>query len=205
MLFTAAHALGVVLVNAIPLAGVLWFGWNVFEVLILFWVENVAIGVAHTARLAISTRTNGEPSGFSTTSFFAMHYGLFTFVHGVFVIILFGVLGDGFRNISVAFLGPVIAIVLWQAIFLVIDTIRTERFLGRKPSDMMLEPYPRVLALHITVLAGAWLIAELGAPIWALAILVGVKTLCDLVLGLVFAPGGRTPREVVAELRKQRP
>lgn len=180
MVFVIARFLGIVAVNAIPLVGVVWFGWNVFEVLILYWFENVAVGLAHTARLAISTRTNGETSAFSTTWFFAMHYGLFTFVHGVFVIVLFGVLGDGLRQFSAGIAGPAFAILAWQAILLVIDTLRTEQFRGHPPGDMMFEPYPRVFALHLTVLAGGWLIGELGAPVWTLAILVGVKTLGDL-------------------------
>jgi hypothetical protein len=204
MLFSAAHALGILLVNAIPLAGVLWFGWNVFEVLFLYWVENVAIGVAHTVRLAVSTRTNGESSAFSTTWFFAMHYGMFTLVHGVFVVVLFGVLGDGLRQLSAGFAGPVLAIIAWQAILLVIDTQRTDRFRGRPPGDMMFEPYPRVFALHLTVLAGGWLIGELGAPVWALAILVGVKTLFDLgVVALDTLRAGESAGTIAA-LRKRR-
>jgi hypothetical protein len=201
-MIAVAHLLGIVAVNAIPLAGVLWFGWNVFEVLFLYWFENVAIGVAHTARLAISTRTNGGRS-LSTTWFFAMHYGMFTFVHGIFVIVLFGIVEGGLWQLSAGFIGPVIAIIAWQAILLFIDVIRTNRFRGRSPDDMMFEPYPRVFALHITVLAGGWLIGELGAPVWALAILVAVKTIGDLAAGLLFAPGGRTPGEIVAALRKR--
>ncbi len=203
MIFAFAHLLGIVLTNLIPLAGVLWFGWDVFAVLILYWVENVAIGVAHTIRLSISTRTNGDMSAFSTTQFFAMHYGLFTLIHGIFVIILFGVVGGGLVKLSGGFAGPVFAIVAWQAIYLVIDTIRTERFRGRAPGDMMFEPYPRVFALHLTVLAGGWLVGEMGSPIWALAILVAVKTLCDLAIGLFFTPGAAQPKETVAALRKR--
>ncbi len=132
-----------------------------------------------------------------------MHYGMFTFVHGIFVIVLFGVQGGGFAHMSTGFAGPVLAIVCWQAMFLAIDVVRTDRFRGRSPGDMMFEPYPRVLALHLTVIAGGWLVGELGAPIWALAILVLVKTLSDLVIGLVFAPGGGSSAEALAALRKR--
>lgn len=49
------HVLGTI---AIPLVGVIWFEWAVYEVLLLYWFENIAIGVAHAMRLGICTRTN---------------------------------------------------------------------------------------------------------------------------------------------------
>src|SRR5262249_10851861 len=153
------------------------FGWSVFEVLFLYWFENVAIGVTHTIRLFISTKTNAVADGRETASFFAMHYGIFTFVHGIFVITFFGIVGRGLWGLEPAFAGAVLAMIGWQVIFLFVDVARTEAFKGRLPNDMMFEPYPRVFALHMTVLFGGWLIDELGTPVWALVILVVVKTL----------------------------
>ena len=69
---------------------------------------------------------------------------------------------------------------------------------------MMFEPYPRVFALHIAVILGGFLIGEMGSPVWPLVALVVVKTLSDLLIGLIFTPGGRTPAEVLAALRKSR-
>jgi hypothetical protein len=204
MFFGLIQFLGTLLVNAIPLAGVIWFGWSVFEVLFLYWFENVAIGVTHTVRLLISTRTNAAADGKSTASFFAMHYGMFTFVHGIFVVTFFGIVGRGFMELEPGFAGPVLAMVGWQIAFLFIDTLRTEGFKGRLPNDMMFEPYPRVFALHMTVLAGGWLIGELGTPVWALVILVAVKTLFDLGLAVMSATGASNPSQVWSALRTRR-
>lgn len=180
MLFGFARLFGTVLVNSIPLIGVVWFDWSVFEVLFLYWFENLAIGVAHAARLAISTRTNAVADGWSTTTFFMLHYGLFTFVHGVLVIAFFGVVGGGLGEIGPGFVGPVLAVAVFQTAFLFIDAVGSEQFKGRTPDAMMFEPYPRVFALHIAVIAGGWVIGEIGAPIWALVALVAVKTLFDI-------------------------
>jgi Family of unknown function (DUF6498) len=196
--------LGTLLVNAIPLVGVLVFNWSVFEVLFLYWFENVAIGVTHAIRMEISTRTNAVADGRSTTTFFMMHYGLFTFVHGVFVVALFGVVGDGFADIGPAFTGAVLAVVVWQIVFLIFDILRTERFKGSTPDAMMFEPYPRVLALHLTVLAGGWLVTELGTPVWALVVLVGVKTLFDTGVAVFFPTRTGNTGNVLAALRKKR-
>jgi len=186
------------------LIGVLWFGWSVFEVLLLYWFENVAIGVTHAARMALSTRTNKVADGWSTTTFFALHYGLFTFVHGIFVIVFFGVVGGGLTQLTGGLVGPALAIMGWQVVFLFIDAVRTDYFKDRTPNDLFFEPYPRVLALHITVLAGGWLISEVGAPVWALAILVGVKTLCDLAVAAFFSARGPGAAATLAALRKRR-
>lgn len=201
-MFALIPLLGTLLVNAIPLIGVIWFGWSVFEVLLLYWFENVAIGITHALRMEISTRTNAVANGRSTTTFFMLHYGMFTFVHGVFIIVFFGVLARGLMELSGGFTGPVLAIMGWQAVFLVIDSLRTAGFKSRTPDDLMFEPYPRVLALHLTVLAGGWFVGEMGSPVWALAILVGVKTLFDL--GVAWLSSGRTGNagNVLAALRK---
>lgn len=204
MFYNAAHLLGTLLVNAIPLIGVIWFGWNVFEVLFLYWFENVAIGVAHAARLAISTRTNAVAKGWETTTFFMMHYGIFTAVHGIFVVAFFGVVAGGLAQINPGFMAPVAAIMAWQAVFLLLDSTRSEGFKGRTPDDMMFEPYPRVFALHITVIAGGWLIGEVGSPVWALAILVVVKSAFDFAMAWIAT--AKTPQigGIFAALRKTR-
>jgi hypothetical protein len=196
--------LGTLAVNAIPLAGVLWFGWSVFEVLLIYWFENVAIGIFHAVRLGICTRTNAVPSGWGTTAFFVLHYGLFTLVHGVFVFVYFGVLSEGLLGLKGGLTLPVFSVFAWQALHLVFDTVATQGFRGRDPNSMMFEPYPRVFALHMTVILGGFLIDVAGAPIWALAVLVIVKTVSDVFIGLVFSPGGRTPAELLAALRKSR-
>jgi hypothetical protein len=165
------------------------------------WRPDVAIGVAHATRLAMATRTNNVADGWATTSFFAMHYGIFTFVHGVFVLVYFGIVSGGLAGFQGGLLLPVVSILAWQAVQLGLDAMYSERFKGRSPSEMMFEPYPRVFALHIAVI---FLLGEMGSPVWALAALVVVKTLSDLFIGLVFAPGGRTPAEVLAALRKSR-
>lgn len=207
MLLRLVPLLGILAVNLIPLAGVIWFGWSVFEVLLLYWIENVAIGVMHAARMAISTRTNEVENGLSTTMFFCLHYGMFTLVHGVFVITLFGVVGGGIKELSGGLLGPSLAIFAWQVVSLCLDAARTEYFKGRRPDDLLFEPYPRVLALHLTVIAGGWFVSELGQPIWALVILVGVKMLCDLGIAAVssmFSGSGESVGATMRALRKPR-
>jgi hypothetical protein len=73
--------------------GVLALGWPVFTVMALFWFENVVIGGFNVLKM-LTTGVRGGPGGvvgaLATAAFFTVHYGLFTVVHGVFVVMLFG-------------------------------------------------------------------------------------------------------------------
>lgn len=187
--------LGTIATNAIPLIGVLLFDWSVYEVLLLFWFENVAIGIAHAIRLGVCTRTNNAQGGLSTTLFFCMHYGIFTVVHGVFVFVYFGVVMDGVLNARGSITLPILSIFGWQALKLAVDVQATQGFKGLSPDMMMFEPYPRVFALHVAVLLGGFLIGQMGSPVWALAALVAIKTISDVLIGLLFPTAPQRPTE----------
>ena len=48
----------------------------------------------------------------------------------------------------------------------------------------MMSVYGRVVALHLTIVVGAFVIGLFGAPIAALFLVVGIKTMIDLGLHL---------------------
>jgi hypothetical protein len=41
--------------NLVPIAGVLWWGWSVFEIVALYWFENVVIGAVNILKLAAAS------------------------------------------------------------------------------------------------------------------------------------------------------
>ena len=108
-----------VVANVIPLIGVLFFGWSVWTILIVYWLENGIVGAFNVMKIARAQggdddaatgwTINGRPATSMAKAglipFFVMHYGLFWVVHGVFVFTLplFAGLGP---NGSSADLGP---------------------------------------------------------------------------------------------------
>lgn len=90
-------AVMLVIVNLIPVAGVLFFDWSASLLVFMYWVENVVIGFYHVLRMLITTGygtvSAGSPGqavfplllGLFVTVFFTIHYGGFTAGHGVFV------------------------------------------------------------------------------------------------------------------------
>src|SRR5213594_3799766 len=87
-----------VIANAVPLAGVLFFGWQVFPLLLLYWLENVIVGGFNVLRMLVADPD--DPVRWAAKifliPFFCVHFGMFCFVHGVFVFGFFG--GKMFAN-----------------------------------------------------------------------------------------------------------
>ena len=79
-------SVALVIANLVPLAGVLVFGWRVFDVLMLYWLENVVIGVINVMRMAM---VPGRSKIFLML-FFTVHYGVFCFGHLSAIVGLFG-------------------------------------------------------------------------------------------------------------------
>ena len=65
------------------------------------------------------------------------------------------------------------------------------------PAGLMFAPYRRLVALHLTIIFGALAVTLTGAPIVAVAILVGIKTLIDLGLHLAEHRGVASPEVVL--------
>ncbi len=99
--------------NAIPLVGVLFLGWNVWLILILYWLENGVVGFFNvlkilraegpmdpTNRWQMNGRPMPEVGRRFLAGFFLIHYGIFWVVHGVFVLTLplFAGIGSAFRD-----------------------------------------------------------------------------------------------------------
>ncbi|TVR07939.1 MAG: hypothetical protein EA385_11305 [Salinarimonadaceae bacterium] len=177
MPFFSPSILILVAVNLIPLGGVLFYGWTVFELLALFWAENVVIGLLNLVKMGTVLVLAGRKDALFTMPFFLVHYGLFTLVHGVFLFQMFSPAED----IDFAiFLIPLAALALSHVASYAVNFIGRGEYLRLTAQDLMTQPYGRVVALHLTIIFGAFVVAALGEPLYALALLVVLKTAIDL-------------------------
>lgn len=182
-------------VNLIPLAGALFWGWDVFTLLILYWLENGIVGVFNVLKMALAqgpldTRS-GPPEKVTTASratlipFFIIHYGIFWVVHGVFVLNLPAII-----ELGASAPPPRIDLVAWGAIGLAISHGASFLFnyMGRgeyrtaRLGILMFAPYARLVALHLTIIVGGMLSLSLGSPIGSMIVLVAIKIAIDLAL-----------------------
>jgi hypothetical protein len=178
--------------NLVPLVGVLWWDWSVFALLALFWMENVVIGALFALRmLCADPRDPAMWAGkLFLIPFFCVHYGMFTAVHGIFVFLLFG--GDKAAiqklELGEAALRAAERYDLWLPIGVLIAShafsffwnyLYRGEFRRAQLSKLMAQPYGRVMVLHVAILLGGFGTAMLGSPVWALVLLVVLKTGLD--------------------------
>lgn len=161
--------------NALPLVGVLFLGWSLPEVLLLYWAESAVVGGFTVLKMLAARRL----SALFYVPFFCVHYGLFMAVHLVFLVALFLRGADAAATLRHVGLGALVLVASHGVSFVVNHLRGGER--DRVPIDkLFVAPYGRIVVMHLTVLLGAFLALALGSPVPALALLVVLKTAADL-------------------------
>lgn len=174
-------AVSLVLSNLVPLVGVALFGWSLWMVMCLYWLENAVIGAYAWLRILLAgggDDTAGARLG--TATFFAVHYGGFWLGHGVFLLATFA--SDDWDVEAVG--AGLLSLVASHGVSFVMNYLRRERAWAVASVEMF-KPYGRVVLLHLVILAGGAIVRAGNSPVWALALLVVLKTALDLAVHLV--------------------
>jgi hypothetical protein len=125
-------------------------------------------------------------NNFFVAAFFLVHYGFFTFGHGVFVFQLFLHQEMTLDNVLAFFsqkgvmLALVGLMVSHGANFF--SDLASGRLATANPAKVMGEPYHRIVVLHLVVLGSAFALTFLDAPVAGIVILALVKTFMDVYL-----------------------
>jgi hypothetical protein len=179
-----------VIANAVPILGVVFLGWTVFPLVLLYWIENVVVGGFNVAKLLLAQPR--QPAYWLGKAFlvpfFLVHFGGFTYIHGVLVIAFFGPKGTQPFDLLTAVPAAIRANQLgWGVLSLVIshglsfywNYIKNGEYQRASLNTLMAQPYGRVIVLHLTVLFGGWVVMLLRSPLPALIVLVVIKTAAD--------------------------
>lgn len=174
-------------INLIPAAGVLLFGWSSFDLIFLYWMENVVIGAFTVLRMLARPYSHPIELAFPLffAPFFALHYGGFCWGHGIFIVSLFGgveqSLTQAVRSATATtpILVALVALVALQAFDWIRDTQR-HGFGSDGIKDLMTAPYRRIVVLHLTIIVGGFVITALGEPAIGLLLLAAFKTASDV-------------------------
>ena len=192
----------VLLVNAVPIIGVLRFGWSAINVLVLYWFENVLVAVCTCVRLAVhryltrkrgywregqsGLQVNGQTVQMGLLGEYALMAFSFTFAHGIFVGVIALILAQNYPDqpmwqFSFAqVMRGVLVISAMLGIELVADlfSIRSRSFAWMKA--YVQARVGRVIVLHLTIIFGMFAMAMTNSPLGILYVLIGLKTLSDL-------------------------
>lgn len=191
-------------VDAVPMVMVIFFGWGASALVLLYWAENIVIGLATLGRLLWSTLAAhggwGLLSGGFLGGFFLLHYGGFCFGHGIFIFILARDVDDTFGPPSIGILmemfqavlayKPHMALVLslmafYQGILVVRDYWPDIDKKYPDPIEEMFSPYGRIIVLHIAIFAGAFALLALDDPMIGVLGLIVLRMLVSVYQGAI--------------------
>lgn len=187
-------AVTLVAANMVPLFGVVFWGWDIFPLVFLYWTENAATWLMTVFKIALA-RPSGQTARMgraSATLVFFLSYGLFTVIHGCAVIVLFNFsalqdpAGPSFWAVAGEAVGE--PGLLWAILALLVSHVMNFRanFLPDRdrPRDGLMEfmgaPFGRIVLLHVFIIVGGVAIQNAAASIPVLAGFVVAKTAIDL-------------------------
>jgi len=192
-----AAAVGLIVTNAVPLVGVVGFGWDRHSLRVVYWLESGVVGAETVAKIIRaeggdnpealpSIQFDGRPidsflgqANWAIATLFVFHYGLFWVVHGVFVLV-FPIIVPGPDPASPAVVAvAAVGLAGYHVVSPCADYVAGREYERSGPVTLMVEPYRRVFVLHLTIVLGGFAIAPFGAPVGVLAVMVLVKTALD--------------------------
>lgn len=192
----------VLLINAVPLVGVLRYGWSAINVLVLYWFENLLIAVCTCIRIAVHRRltrkkgywrasqlgieVNDQPMKTGLLGEYAVGAFVFTGAHGIFVGAIALILHENYPDQA-----------MWQISFdqVVRGVLAIGAMLGvelavdlagiRQRSFAWMRAYVegrmgRIIVMHLTIIVGMFVMAMTDSPMGILYVLIALKTLADL-------------------------
>jgi len=182
--------LALLIANVLPLWGVLFLGWDAFLIVLLYWTENIAIGFYTILKIVFvkAPSPKDQLSKLFIIPFFIIHYGIFTAVHGLFVLRIFKkvdelsiyVIRQAYSIIPVNMKYVLLALFVSHGISFVYNYLLKGEYAFAKVES----PYGRVFVMHIAIIGGAFLAEQIGSPVAVLFVLVVLKTIMDVALHL---------------------
>jgi hypothetical protein len=165
-----------VVANLFPILGLLLWHWTVGDIIKYFWLENVAIGLINVFKLTLAKPESSHFEKLFLIPFFIVHFGGFSFGHAMAIQALFNI--DLTPNL---FLLAQLGVLFFSHFVSFIDNfVLKKEYLKVTTGQQMIQPYSRIIVVHLTIIFGGMLSMAFGTPLWAIAVLILIKTVIDL-------------------------
>lgn len=178
-----AAVIGLV-VDLAPIVAIVFWGWGATALVLLYWLENVVIGLSTMPRILIASVGRyglaGLFGGSFNAAFFSVHYGIFCLAHGGILLELFGAReamahADTFTQLIGQMVGAALGfglhmdwilalIIAFHALVFVREFVLQGGWKAADPEKELFAPYGRVIVLHIGVFVIAGALTALGDP-----------------------------------------
>ena len=195
--------------NLIPVIGVIYAGWSAASIVLVYWAENLVIGIYNILKM-LTVAPSKKDKLFHRVfapAFFIIHFGGFAAGHGGFLLDIFDIQSAASPADGQEWPGPLILLqmlytvmqslfmqmpagFIWAiaALFISHGISFTQHFImgGERyrtsVNKLMIQPYSRVLVMHIAIIVCGFMVVKLGSPLSMLVALVLVKTGMDIML-----------------------
>ena len=176
--------------NLVPLYGVMFWGWDLFTLMMAYWMETLAIGFWNIVHMSMLARWGA----LFLVPFFIVHFGGFILGHFLFLWQMFGGgWNENVDNIEEFLRSIPVSWTIWIAFAaLFISHGLSFVFNVLRPwwrgihddkgaaQNVMMGTYGRVIVMHVTILFGAALAAFFGTPTAAFVLLIVLKIFVDV-------------------------
>jgi hypothetical protein len=182
---SSESAIALVIANLIPLVGVLLLGWDLGDIMVLYWVESGVIAFYTVLKIAIV----GRLAALVAAPFFVGHFGGFMAGHFLLIYALFircsrGGWAPGAGAELAAIFAPIwtsiAALFISHGVSFFANFIQDREHEGATVSGLMTAPYNRIMVMHATLIFGGSIVLLIGMPTCPLGILLALKTAVDL-------------------------
>ncbi|MEJ8566028.1 DUF6498-containing protein [Elongatibacter sediminis] len=177
-------SLALIAANLVPVAGTVFLGWRLSDVMVLYWAESAVIGIFNVIKIAMIGRWAALLAG----PFFVGHFGGFMAVHFLFIYTLFV---EGPRSDSAGDLTEVGRLFadLWPALVALAvshgysffaNFVARGEYRNRSIKDQMSDPYTRIVFMHLVLIFGGFVVLLLGESTPVLLVVIALKVAFDL-------------------------
>lgn len=179
----SASSLALIAANLVPVAGAVFLGWKLSDVMVLYWAESAVIGFFNVCKIAVIGRWFALAAG----PFFLGHFGGFMAVHFLFIYMIFvkgpdsagGDLAEVARLFMVLW-PALLALAISHAYSFFANFLGRGEYKGRTVKDQMSEPYARIVFMHLVLIFGGGLSIALGQTDLVLIAVIAAKIFVDL-------------------------
>ena len=183
---TSASTLALIIANMVPIAGTVFLGWNLSDVMVLYWAESAIIGFFTLLKIIVIGRWMALLAG----PFFLGHFGGFMAVHFLFIYAFF-VKGPEDMSAAGGDLSDVakLFVILWPALAALFASHTYSffaNFLGRgeyrksSVKEQMSKPYSRIVFMHLVLIFGGGISLVIGQIAPVLIAVIGLKIYFDV-------------------------
>lgn len=182
----------IIIVNLLPIFGVIYLHWSVSDVVLLYIFETFIIGVFNIFKIILAGTDKKGPNcaNFFMAGFFTVHYNIFIAIQFFFILDLISGLekNTGTQDTAVFEIVPGLTMVglaylsvfLGQLFTFIKNFVITKEYQYSEPGFQMVMPYIRVFVQQFLAIGGGYFLASSGnKSMTLLVLLVVAKTVFD--------------------------